>query len=115
MYYIPLDTRSPVSTRTLLLDGSDYILETRWNSRSGWYLGLSDYAEDPLFKPRKLVVSYDLLKCVRHDTRCPPGKLYAVDYTGGFQDPGSDDLCSGPDMDDLRGRVLLVYVPQSEL
>jgi hypothetical protein len=105
---VPKD--KPFFSQRHTLDGQDYLLTFEWNSRSGWYLGLSQ-GSTVLFYPRKLVVDQDLLQHCRANALCPPGNLFAYDMSGLGRDPGFEDLVSGSSASDLQGRVILSYAP----
>lgn len=102
----------PFTKQRVTLDGKDYVLRLQWNSRSGWYLGLADQDDSPIFQPRKLVVRWDMLQAHRHDERCPPGGLFAVDLDGAGR-PEYGDLATS--LSPADGRVVLFYAEESEL
>jgi hypothetical protein len=105
---IPKDT--PTYRWTQTLNDVDYQLELRWNMRAGWFLSMADRLGDPIFAPRRVVADWDLLLGSRHDARCPPGVLAALDLTGQSIDPGYNDLCAGTSSNDPQGRVALSYI-----
>jgi len=106
---------SPSFSQSHVLDGAVYVLSFTWNMRAGWFMGLADATGEVIYGQRRLVLDADLLRTARHDPRCPPGKLIALDLGGLGEPPGYEDLCSGPSLQDPQGRVLLVYVPEAEL
>jgi hypothetical protein len=114
MLVIPVAKNIPSIKQGQTLDGTDYTFRFQWNMRSGWYIGLADSSDTPIFSPRKLVVGVNFLDSVRFDARTPPGDLIAVDVTGQSVDPGYLDLASGASFDDLQGRVIVVYRPVAE-
>lgn len=90
------------------LDGRDYIVRADYNQReSRWYLSLHDQTDDPILSGKAVVVGWDLLRLVV-DERRPPGRLYALDYSGTGHDPGLDEI--GPGL-----RVELVYADADEV
>jgi hypothetical protein len=111
---IPITKNVPSLSQTQTLDGTEYILHIEWNMRGGWFLGLNDANDDPLFQPRAMVVGIDLLKAARADARCPPGQLLVVDFSRSGVEAGYLDLVAGSSEDDLQGRVGLVYVPLND-
>lgn len=111
MELIPVSKNVPSLSQVQTLDGSEYILHIEWNMRGGWFLGLSDANDSPIFQPRAMRVGVDLLKASRADARCPPGQLLVVDFSKSGLEPGYLDLVAGSSEDDLQGRVGLVYVP----
>lgn len=95
------------SQRTTL-DGRDYLFEIDWNQReSRWYLSMFDQTGDPILQGKKVVAGWDLLRLVI-DERRPPGRLYALDYSGTGTDPALDDVGLGK-------RVELVYADGDEV
>lgn len=110
MIVIPVpQNKSAARTWRVRLDGVEYTIEARFNSRSGrWYLGLLDIDGNRLYGQVKAVCHYPLF---RLRTAGPPGLIFALDTSS------SDTSVEGlnPGFDDLGNRVLLVYVPQAEL
>lgn len=105
---ISLPAPVPTYTQRVTLDGVDYRLRMEWNSRSGWYIGLSDIVDDsPVFSPVRVRVGWDFLYGIT-DARRPPGMLWAWDSSGAMLPPGYQDLGPGR-------RVQLIYVPVDEL
>jgi hypothetical protein len=111
---IPIDKYKPFAVQRRTFDGIKYTLHIEWNMRAGWFLGLSDADDLPIFDLRKLVTESDLLAGYRHDERCPPGKLFLVDTTGLKREPGYEDLVAGASESDLQGTHALVYVEATE-
>lgn len=103
---IPCQTALTHYDMRVPLDGATYLLEFRWSIREAcWYLDLRDEQEDPIYLGMKVLPNVNLLfRCV--DERCPPGVLAAVDTTGAGDPPG---------IDDLGGRVQVLYFPAAEL
>ncbi len=115
MQTLPIDKRKPFSVQRRTLDGVKYTLHIEWNMRAGWFLGLSDADDVPIFELRKMVTDTDLLDGYRFDERCPPGRLFLVDTTGRQREPGYEDLVSGPNESDLEGTHALVYAELADL
>jgi hypothetical protein len=105
---------TPALSQNQTLDGTDYVLHFEWNMRGGWFMGLADAADEWIFTPRQMTTGSDMLKTVRHDARCPPGKLLIVDLSETDAEPGYEDLVSGT-LVDLEGNIAVVYVPEAEL
>lgn len=103
---IIVEKETPFQTLKVALDGVNYIARLEWNMRSGWYLGLSDAAGDPIFSPKKLVIDRDLLRSVT-DERRPPGKLYLFDLA-----LGGEEECS---YEGLGLTHAIVYLSEDEL
>ncbi len=112
---IPIQKQIPSLVQRRTLDGAKYVLHVQWNMRSGWYLGLSDSDDNPIFSPRKLVTGVDMLVTVRWDARCPPGVLMLSDMTLIGREPGYLDLASGTTLQDLQGTHALLYWSIDEL
>jgi hypothetical protein len=91
MIFIDIPKDTPFSVRRIELEGQDYYLTLEWSMRSGWYLGLADSSNVPIFAPRKLVADWDLLASCTDDRR-PPGALLVIDMTGAGTDPLYDTL-----------------------
>jgi len=92
-------------TVRLLLDGLNFGLEFFWNPRElAWYVLLYDANGNQLLV-RKLVGGQPLTQSFGNQA-LPRGELLVIDTTGKDQDPG---------LTDLGARVLLTYIPQSDL
>lgn len=101
---IPTTPGVAFSVRRVSLDGSEYVLRLRWNSREArWYMSLSDADDVLIVGGVKLVAGWPLLRLVV-DARRPPGQLVALDQAGD----------ADPNLDDLGTRVVLVYIDQAE-
>lgn len=90
------------------LNGRDYELRLRWNTRGrAWFCGIWDMDGNMLAAPRKLVLGAILFRYNRAaDDRMPQGILYLVDVTGSGLDAG---------LRDLGTRVFLCYAERAEL
>ncbi len=104
----------PFFSQKYTFEGSDYILRFEWNSRAGWFLGVDSF-DGPIFHPRALVLRQDLLANHRHDPRCPPGRIVALDLSGADAEPGYEDLATGATIATLTARVILLYIPSDEI
>ena len=95
----------PFFSTRVTLDGSDFVLRFEWNSRNGWFLGISDQDNVAIASPRKMSPDWPLLM---HDTddRRPAGELILLDSQGAGAKPSYEDL-------GVRHR--LIYVPEAEL
>lgn len=106
IHTIPLDPTLTHYDLQISLDGVNYTLEFRWNTReSKWYMDVRTEEGDPIYVGLALVVDHPLGKRCR-DTRFPSGVLVAVDTSSARQDPG---------IADLGDRVKLLYYEASEL
>lgn len=114
MLVIPVAKNIPSIKQGQTLDGTDYTFRFTWNMRAGWFIALSDSADQPIFSARQLTVNVNFLDSVRWDPRCPLGDLIAIDVTGESHDPGYLDLVAGASFDDLQGRVMVIYRPAEE-
>jgi hypothetical protein len=103
---LPTRTDSPYYDFEVELDGRSFVLTLLWNGRdSSWYLDIADDSSTPLLSGRKLVLGAPLLSRFS-DARLPPGELILVDTTGKDAEAG---------LEDLGGRVLLVYASRQDL
>lgn len=104
---IPLQNAVPSFTQTVLLEDVNYRLRFDWNDRSSrWYFSLLDSTDDPIVAGICMVVGKPLLQGATTDIRCTPGDFFAVDTSGKAKEAGFNDL---------GVRVLLIYVPGSDL
>jgi hypothetical protein len=102
---IPLRTDLTHYSFQVELEGSAYGFELRWNERDfGWYMSLFDVEGNPLITARRVVL--DLPMLIRQKLAgLPPGQLIAIDTAGTGVEPG---------LNDLGGRVQLVYYDSAE-
>jgi hypothetical protein len=107
--YFPIPKSTPDLSMTITLDQAEFELQIRWNMRGGWFISIADAAGDPITGQAAMVIGTDFFQGVRHDDRVPLGKLMLIDTTLAFVEPGFLDLCSGPTLSDIEGRVMLVY------
>lgn len=98
----------PFYSTTTTLDGSDYLLEFRYNQREAcWYFSISLTDGTLLCAGVKIVCNRSLLKRFS-DTRLPPGLLVAFPNTSDASPPGLLELGQ-------ESRVTLSYVPEDEV
>lgn len=77
---------------SVTLDGIDYQLEFRHNSREdNWYMDLLDVAGNALRSGIRCVINFPLIRLMREDTR-PPGELFCLDTRQIPNDPLLEDL-----------------------
>jgi hypothetical protein len=77
---------------SVTLDGTDYQLEFRHNSREdSWYFNLLDVAGDVIRSGIRCVINFPLIRLVREATR-PPGELFCLDTRQVPNDPLLADL-----------------------
>ncbi len=91
MKQIPVQTEQPAFTNRVDLDGSVYLIRFEWQTRSGWYVGISAASGEVLMSLRRMVVDWDLLQ-QQTDARLPAGGLFLVDDTGEHEEAGYLDL-----------------------
>jgi len=115
MLYIPLPRAVDQEVTIGPLDGASFQIRLRWNMRNGWTVACSDESGERIFGFQSLRVGVDLFARVRSDERVPSGSLMLWDLSLQFLEPGFEDLCWGPSVDDPRGRCMLLYVPADEL
>lgn len=91
----------------VVLDGVAYTLEFHWSYREeSWFLDVKTEAGDPIYVGQKVVIDWGLGRGRCRDPRFPPGLIIAVDSTSRDENPG---------LNDLGGRVQLLYYPAAEL
>jgi hypothetical protein len=103
---IPTRSDIPHYDMRVTLDGTEYYLELRYNTRDEhWFLALYDSAMDVIAAGVRVVVGFPLLfRC--QDARRPPGMLLAVSSAEVEGDPGETDL---------GGVVQLYYIDAADL
>jgi len=98
----------PFYTQVTDLDGTDYILEFRYNQREdAWYFSISLSDETRLISGVKVVCGVNLLGRFAQE-HLPPGILMAIANEDDDSTPGTGALGIGK-------RVTLVYFDASEL
>ena len=100
MVIIPVRPDLPSQRMQVVLDGTTYTLDLRWNGRtSSWMLDVMTEDASPIAMGLKVVVNFPLgARCV--DPRFPIGRIIA-------RDTAQHD--ENPDVDDLGDRVQLIY------
>jgi hypothetical protein len=90
-------TSDPFQRMTVRLDGSDYVIELRYNQREErWYLSIADDESVPILSGLKLQANWPLLWRHRYDTRVPPGEIMVTVTTATDRSPPTlDDLGEG--------------------
>lgn len=108
MFLIPTDTAGrPFYSQTTTLDGTDYLLEFRFNSRElCWYLQVSN-GGTVFAQGIKLVSNFRLIQKYS-SASMPPGELVAVA-------PVTDDSPAGLNDLGIDLRVKLVYYTKAEM
>ncbi len=105
---IPTDTKLIFWTQTTTLDGIDYVLEFRYNTREAtYYLSISLTDQTVLAQGIKLVSDFPLLQAYA-DIRMPPGELVAMAFGSNDANPAIGELGIGQ-------RVELTYITESEM
>lgn len=102
----------PYSSQVLDLDGRDFVLDFRFNSREAcWYLSISTPDGTLLRAGIKLVPGIPLLSQHKADARMPQGELYIPIPADGGEPPGLLDL------DPAKGgrQLELIYVTPEDL
>ena len=95
-------------TQITTLDGTDYLLEFRFNTRENcWYLIVSLADSTQLAGGIKLVSNFPLLQKYA-DSRMPPGELLVLAPSSDASPPGRFDLGTGL-------RCQLVYLTKAEV
>jgi len=105
VFIIPTRTDVEHYEQQVDLDGAFYTLLFAWNHRAeAWFLSLSLSDGTPIMSGMKVVADTPLLHYCGHPSQ-PPGSIMAVDTSGAGERPG---------LDELGGRVLLMYQEASE-
>lgn len=119
--YLNINTTDKTDfTTTVLLDGVAYLFRPRYNTRSGWQLGIYDkslYSKDSndnssakLYGERKLIPRQNFFKFTGGVDTLPTGNLYLYDTedTGVVEYPTRYNLGQGK-------RFVLVYFTKEEI
>lgn len=102
---LPTRTDLPGYRYTVRLDGTDYILGYRFNTRMDkWLMSVSDVTGALLIADVPLVADWPLIDRFRVPGQ-PPGSLVAYDTSGQGLDPGRFDL---------GDRVRMTYLPEAD-
>lgn len=89
---LPLVPSIPNYRMGTTLNGSQYILDVRWNGRDGaWYLDILEQDETPIVNGVKIVLGCYLARRCSHPL-FREGVLVAIDTAGTRTDAGIDDL-----------------------
>lgn len=103
---MPTRTDAPHYDFQVDLEGTTFKLEFRWNTRAeGWFFRLLDVDDNQILGFERVVLDFPLTSRYRFEA-LPPGEFFAVDTTASQVEPG---------LDELGGRVLLLYYPAAEL
>ncbi len=98
-------TNYPDREQTFALDGTNYVIRTRYNERAGaWFFDLSLEDGTALITGKKIVVTWPLAGVREYGDRLIPGWLFATDTSAADLDPT---------LEDLGTRVLLQYLESS--
>lgn len=90
------------------LDGAQYRLAYRWNTRGEyWAISLYDNDDTALVEGLRINLSRNMLRQFAGLAGFPPGALVAVDTSGTGVEPGRYDLANG--------RVQIVYLTAEEI
>jgi len=105
IYDFPTPTRSN-ETQQVSLSGRLYTLRWLWNERDArWFMDLALSDGTPIVSGVRVVVGWDLLASVTHESR-PPGAIIFFDHTTSDETLRGDD----PGLDDFGDRVVGYYV-----
>jgi hypothetical protein len=100
-----LSDGSALYTQRVNLDGSDYQLGFRWNTRQArWYMSVSDVDGTLLASSLKVVPNWPLLAYYHGRAGMPPGELWCVTLGVSTDPPGLDEMGEGR-------RCTLLYYP----
>lgn len=126
MVEIPLRSDLPHFTVVVELDGNNYRLEFRWNTRDqSWYMHQYDADEVLIQGSLKCVIGWPIGVLTCADPRKPPGFLIFEDTSNNKQtDPTwtegkdlftYDQITKVPGYGDLGDRVRLYYVELADI
>lgn len=114
---VPSTPTLPFLDVVVALDGVNYTLQLRWNTRAtrtlldgteeegAWFLTILDEPGNTIIRGDvKLVADWPLYRVTAD--REPPGLLMAIDTSGQGIDPGFDDI---------GRRVVIDYITEAEL
>jgi hypothetical protein len=100
-----LSDGSALYTQRVNLDGQDYQLDFRWNTRlARWYLNLRDSDGALLAASLKVLTNWPLLAYYHGREGMPPGELWCVSLGVSSDPPGLDEMGEGR-------RCTMVYYP----
>lgn len=112
MLILPFQPSAPNYRVGVTIDGVDYLLDVRWNTREGaWYFDMLDAQEAPILSGVKVVLGIHLGRRSTHPffaTRV----IVAMDTTHSGREAGLDDLgarvrvLSFDDEEIMLGRVM---------
>lgn len=103
---ILIDETGPQFDQVVELDGTDFLLDFRWNEREQrWYLDVSDNDGALILAGQKLVANWLPMRLVTNRGR-PLGQMVLQDTTRAGLDPR---------LGDLGTRVRLIYFTAAEV
>lgn len=106
---VPVATDEAFWRQRTALDGSDYILDFKYNERScRWTIDIADAEGEPIVSGMRLSHGVDVLRLVT-DLRRPPGRLVTVDLQYDVRPPRD------PDFELLGDPVKLIYFDAEEV
>lgn len=89
---IPINGDSAYERVTVALEGQDYDISIRWNTRDeSWYCYIGPVNSESTVK-FKLVVGFNLIKHYRYLSGVPNGSLLLLDLEKGVGRPSRDNL-----------------------
>ncbi len=103
---LPLNSDAPHYRVGTTLQGIQYLLDVRWNSREeAWYMTISSVEDIVLIAGIKLVLGVFLTR-LSHDERLPDGEFMVSDLS---------DTSTEATLTDLGERVAVYFIPTEEL
>lgn len=106
MIELPLVPSVPHYRVSTQLDDVQFILDVRWNSRDdAWYIDLLAEDEEPISVGMKVTLGSFLGSRSAHE-EFPDGFFLTVDTSGEGSEAG---------LDDMGTRVVVLYIPSSEI
>jgi hypothetical protein len=103
---LPTRADAPYYDFEIELEQRSFLFTFRWNARDdAWIFDLATGDGEAILSGRKVTLGMPLLARFR-DARLPAGDLLALDTTGQDVEPG---------LEELGGRVVLLYVEAGDL
>ena len=103
---LPLVPSIPNYRVGTVLDGTQYLIDVRWNGRaSTWFMDFYQADETPIRMGIAIVLGV-ILNGLCVDPAFPPGAMVAIDTS-------NQDLDAG--LDDLGTRVVVAYFPVADI
>ena len=104
---LPFDSVDREYSVSCLIEDQRYIFDLNWNERDeSWYMSMSDDDGNPILSGAKIVLYSNLIGFVSDMATIPEGAIVAIDTADSDEEAGRYDL---------GDRVLVLYIPVSEI